>query len=209
MKVIAIQGSPRKGGNTAMALDIVGKELQKDGIEFEVLDIGAKNIRGCLACRGCVQRKDEQCVIDDNVVNEAIQKLKEADGIVLGSPVYFSGIAGTLKSFLDRVFYVSGANGGLFRGKVAAAVTAVRRSGGSHTLDGLNHYITYGEMVVVSSTYWNIVHGREVGEMSQDHEAVQTMEVLGRNLSWMLRVKEKAGIEQPAKVEKIHTHFIR
>ena len=143
MKVVAINGSPRLEGNTFHALDIIKKELSKDGIELEIINIGSKNIRGCTACAMCVQNKNERCIIDSDIVNGTIQKMKDADAIILASPVYFAGIAGTMKCFLDRAFYVSSANGGLYRGKVAAAVTAVRRSGGSHTLDGLNHYILW------------------------------------------------------------------
>ncbi len=209
MKVIAILGSPRKNGNTAAALQIIGNELNKEGIEFEMLHIGHLAIRGCVGCKGCYRNLNEKCVFGDDIINQAIAKMKSADGIILGSPVYFAGIAGTMKSFLDRVFYVSGANGMLLRGKVAAAVAAVRRSGGSHTLDGLNHYITYGEMIVATSTYWNIVHGREAGEMPQDAEGVQTMEMLGRNMAWLLKMKERAGIAQPECVEKVYTSLVK
>ncbi|MFI3315118.1 MAG: flavodoxin family protein [Rikenellaceae bacterium] len=207
MKVVAILGSPRKNGNTAHALRIIGDELIKEGIEFEIIHIGNKNIRGCLACKQCAVNKNGECIIKDET-NTTIAKMAESDGIILSSPVYFSGIAGTMKSFLDRAFYVSSSNGSMFRGKVAAAITAVRRSGGSHTLDGLNHYITYGEMIVATSTYWNIAHGRDEGEVLKDDEAVQTMQMLGRNMAWLLKMKEQANIPQPEKVDKIFTKFL-
>lgn len=209
MKVIAILGSPRKNGNTAHAFEIAHKEFTKEGIDFEVVHVGNKLIHGCIACKQCAKNRDEKCTINNDITNDTIQKMKNADAIILGSPVYFAGIAGTMKSFLDRAFYVSSANGGLFRGKVAAALTAARRSGGSHTIDGLNHYITYGEMIVATSTYWSIIHGRDEGEMLQDEEGVQTIEMLARNIAWLLKMKQTANIEQPAKVEKKHTPFIR
>ncbi len=209
MKVIAINGSPRAEGNTFHALNIIKKELLNEGIELEIVDFGTKAIHGCTACTMCSQTKNERCIIDNDMVNETIQKMAAADGIILASPVYFAGIAGTMKCFLDRAFYVSSANGGLYRGKVAAAVTAVRRSGGSHTIDGLNHYITYGEMVVATSSYWNIVHGRAPGEMLLDLEGVQTMELLGRNIAWLLKMKDKAAIPQHSKEIRVATSFIR
>ncbi len=145
------------------------------------------------------------------IFNFRLQQIKEADGIILGSPVYYAGIAGTMKCFLDRAFYVAGANGGLFRQKVAAAVVAVRRTGGSVTFDSLNHYLTYSEMILATSNYWNITHGRAPGEVLQDGEGVQIMDVLGQNMAWLLKMREatKASLPGPAKVDKIYTHFIR
>jgi len=210
MKVIAVNGSPKADGNTYNALKLVGDELQKEGIEFEILHIGNKLIRGCLACGSCATTLDERCIIDDEV-NGALQKLKAADGILLGSPVHFAGVAGTMKSFLDRLFYVSGANGNLFRHKVGAAVVAVRRSGGLPAFDTLNHYINYAEMILPGSNYWNVAHGRTPGEMLQDAEGVQVMRVLGKNMAWLLKAlaagKEKcpAGPREP----KVVTNFIR
>ncbi|MDR0799207.1 MAG: flavodoxin family protein, partial [Dysgonamonadaceae bacterium] len=133
MKVIAINGSPHKDGNTAHALKQVGAELQKEGIEFEIIEVGGKSIRGCIACGKCAEKRNEKCNFTDDIVNETLVKMKEADGILLGSPVYYSGIAGTMKCFLDRTFYVAGANGGMFRHKIGASVVAVRRTGGSMT----------------------------------------------------------------------------
>lgn len=211
MKVVAINGSPRKEGNTAIALKTVGENLVSKGIEFEIIQVGEKTIRGCVACGTCGKNKDEKCSLSTDIVNESIQLMKNADGIILGSPVYYSGIAGTMKCFLDRAFYVSGSNGGLFRHKVGAALTAVRRSGGSSTLDSLNHYLTYSEMLVASSNYWNIVHGRVPGEVTQDLEATQTLQVLADNMAWMLNMREETKniIKEPAPVNKVYTHFIR
>ncbi|PKP34770.1 MAG: flavodoxin family protein [Bacteroidetes bacterium HGW-Bacteroidetes-17] len=211
MKVIAINGSPNKEGNTFHALNMVGDELISAGIDFEILHIGHKMIHGCTACGKCAVNKDEKCSLKTDDLNVWIQQIKEADGIILGSPVYYSGIAGTMKSFLDRLFYVSGANGNLFRHKVGAAVVAVRRSGGSATLDGLYHYIAYAEMIIATSNYWNIIHGRNAGEVEQDIEGKQIMRVLGKNMAWLLKMKEatKNTIEAPKKEKKEVTNFIR
>ncbi len=209
MKVIAINGSPRREGNTAAALAMVGEQLKQEGIDFEIVHIGHKLIHGCIGCYVCAKNKDEKCVFGDDLVNDTVQKMKEADGIILGSPVYFSGIAGTMKSFLDRAFVLSGTNGGLFRGKVGASVVAVRRSGGTMTLNSLNHYISYCEMTVVASNYWTIIHGNAPGEVAQDAEGVQIMRVLGKNMAHHLRLKN-IGIEsQYDKESKLYTNFVR
>ncbi|MFZ4399104.1 MAG: flavodoxin family protein [Bacteroidales bacterium] len=211
MKVIAINGSPKSEGNTFHALKMLGEEVLAAGIEFEILHIGNKMIHGCLACGKCGINKDEKCVIKTDDLNLWIQQIKNADAIVLGSPVYYSGIAGTMKCFLDRLFYVSGSNGNLFRQKVAAAVVAVRRSGGSSTFDCMNHYLTYSEMILATSNYWNIIHGRSPGEVTQDAEGVQIMRVLGKNISWLLKMKEASAgiIKAPQRENKEYTHFIR
>jgi multimeric flavodoxin WrbA len=211
MKVIAINGSPKKEGNTWHALNLVGHELMAQGIEFEILHIGHKNIHGCTACGKCAENRDEQCSIKNDGLNTVIPTIKAADGIIIASPVYYSGIAGTMKCFLDRLFYVSGANGNLMKHKVAAAVVAVRRSGGSSTLDALYHYLTYAEMLVATGNYWNVIHGRSPGEVLQDGEGAQVMRVLGRNMAWLLKMKEatSATIQPPAAEKKVVTNFIR
>ena len=211
MKVIAINGSPRKEGNTYHALKMIGDELLANGIEFEILHVGHKLIHGCIACGKCAENKDEKCSIKTDDINLWIQIMKAADGIILGSPVHYSGIAGTMKSFLDRLFYVSGSNGNLLRHKVAAAVVAVRRTGGSSTLDGLYHYLTYAEMIIATANYWNVIHGRSAGEVSQDGEGVQVMGVLGKNMAWLLKMKEATTgtIQPPLPEKKVVTNFIR
>lgn len=208
MKVIAINGSPKAEGNTYHALKVVTEQLEKEGIETEIIHVGNKNIRGCIACGGCAKNQNEKCVIDDEV-NDIIQKLKAADGIIIGSPVYYASMAGTLKCFLDRAFYVAGANGGLYRHKVGASVVAVRRSGEVATFDHLNHYFTIGEMFMASSNYWNVIHGRMPGEALQDEEGVQTMRVLAKNLAFLLNAVDKNKNELPEKEQKIMTNFIR
>ncbi len=211
MKVVAINGSPKKEGNTAHVLKALGEHFTKNEIEFEIIHVGDKTIRGCIACGTCAKTKDEKCSLSTDIVNDSIQAMKNADGIVIGSPVYFSGIAGTMKSFLDRAFYVSGSNGGLFRHKVGAAVTAVRRSGGSSTFDSLNHYLTYSEMILATGNYWNIAHGRLPGEVLQDLEGMQTLEVLTNNFIWLLKMKNASlnTINEPERIKKVSTNFIR
>ena len=209
MKVLAINGSPKKEGNTFHALNMVGEELIAAGIEFEIVHVGNKLIRGCLACGKCAENRDEKCSTTTDDLNKWIQQVKAADGLIIGSPVHYAGIAGTMKSFLDRLFYVASSNGGLFRHKVAAAVVAVRRSGGSSTFDNMNHYLNYSEMILATSNYWNVIHGRTPGEVTQDTEGVQIMHMLGKNMVWLLKMKETTTIEAPQKERKIITNFIR
>ena len=211
MKVIGINGSPHKAGNTFHALNMVGNELKAQGIDFEILHIGHKMIRGCTACFSCAKNRDEKCVIKTDELNQWMQQLKEADGILLGSPVHYAGIPGTMKSFLDRLFFVASSNGGLFRQKVGASVVAVRRTGGSAAFDSLNHYITYSEMVVATSNYWNVIHGAAAGEVEKDDEGKQVMRILGKNMAWLLKMKEATAgtIELPQKEQKEMTNFIR
>jgi multimeric flavodoxin WrbA len=211
MKVVAINGSPNREGNTYHALKMIGSRLEENKIDLEIIHIGNKAIRGCLACGKCQQNKNEKCTITTDSVNEWIQLMKVADGIILAAPVHYAGIPGTMKSFLDRTFYVAGSNDGLFRHKVAAAVVSVRRTGGSATFDGLNHYLTYSEMIMATSNYWNIIHGRTPGEVLKDDEGVQIMEVLGNNIAWLLKMCEqtKHTLPSPARVQKVMTSFIR
>jgi len=211
MKVIAINGSPHKAGNTFHALNMVGAELEAAGIEFEIIHIGHKTIHGCMACNNCFKNRDEKCTIKTDDLNDWVQKMKEADGILIGSPVYYAGIPGTMKCFLDRAFYVAGSNGNLFRHKVAAAVVAVRRTGGSVTFDSLNHYLTYSEMTLATSSYWNVIHGTSPSEVESDAEGKQIMQTLGKNMAWLLKMQEatKESIPAPVRVKKVMTNFIR
>lgn len=211
MKIIAVNGSPRKEGNTYEAIKMVLDELEKEGMETEILHIGNKAIRGCTGCNLCFKNRNGKCVIEDDCVNDMIEKLQDADGILLGSPVYYSGITGTMKAFLDRVFYVNGANGNYFKGKVGAAVTAVRRSGGVPAYDQLNKYIQYSEMLIATSNYWNVIHGLRPGEALKDDEGKQIMSRLGKNMAWALKLIEhgKDDIQHPEADGKVFTHFIR
>lgn len=211
MKVVAFNGSPNKNGNTHQSLQIVGGELEKQGIDFEIIQVGNQAVRGCLACGKCAENQNEHCVIQNDPVNEWVQRMKMADGILLGAPVHFAGIAGTMKSFLDRAFMVAGVNHSMLRHKVGASVVAVRRSGGVTTFDGLNHYINYAEMLLPGSNYWNVAHGLVPGEMQQDGEGKQILRVLGKNMAWLLKViaagKDKVVAVEPE--EKELTNFIR
>ncbi len=210
MKVVAFNGSPNREGNTWHALKMVTAELERDGIETEIVHVGNKTIRGCTACGQCYKNRDERCVLPGDEVNEWIQKMKAADGIILGSPVHFSAIAGTMKSFLDRAFYVTSVNDSMLRHKVGAAVVAVRRSGGLPTFDQLNNFINYAEMLMPTSNYWNVIHGRIPGEVSQDTEGVQIMRVLGRNMAWLMKLVEhgKDTITPPEREAKTFMNFI-
>lgn len=168
------------------------------------------SIRGCMACGQCAKNRNERCIMDDEV-NEWVQLMKEADGIILGTPTHYAAIGGTMKSFLDRAFYISGMNGGMFRNKVGASLVAVRRSGGIPTFNQLNNYLNYSEMMMPTSNYWNVIHGTKPGEALQDEEGVQIMEVLGKNMATMLKQREATteitALNEP--VRKKYTNFIR
>jgi multimeric flavodoxin WrbA len=211
MKAVAINGSPNSEGNTYEALQMVTEQLAKEDIETEIIQVGDKKIRGCTACGQCFKNKDEKCVLQGDDLNQWIQKMKQADGIILGSPVHYSGIAGTMKSFLDRAFFVATANDGLFRHKVGAAVTAVRRSGGIPTFTQLTNYLNYCEMAVATSNYWSVIHGHSPGEAKEDKEGKQIMRVLGKNMAWLMQVVEagKEEITPPEKEDKVAMNFIR
>jgi len=211
MKVVAFNGSPKKEGNTFHGLKMVTDELEKEGIATEIVHVGNKAIRGCIACGKCREYQNEQCVLLDDEVNEWIQQMKSADGMLLGSPVHFAAMGGAMKSFLDRAFYVSGSNGGLFRHKVGASVVAVRRSGGLPTFNQLNNFISYAEMLIPTSNYWNVIHGTAPGEATQDAEGVQIMRVLGKNMAWLLKLVEngKGTVVPPQQEAKTYMHFVR
>lgn len=208
MKVVAFNGSPRKEGNTYHAIKLVADELIKEDIDVEIVHVGNQVIRGCLACNQCAKNKDEKCVIKGDNLNEYIQKMKEADGIIFGSPVYYSAIAGTMKCFLDRAIYVGSING-ILRHKVAASVVAVRRSGGVPTFSQLNNYITYCEMIMPTSNYWNVIHGTAPGEALKDEEGIQIMQTLGKNMAFTLKEMNQSNVQTPERVKKIFTNFIR
>jgi multimeric flavodoxin WrbA len=210
MKIVAFNGSPNKEGNTFHAISMVVAELEKEGIEIEIIQVGHKALRGCTACGRCRINKDEKCVLPGEEVNGWIQKMKGADGIILGSPVHFAAMGGAMKSFLDRAFYVNGVNDSMFRHKVGAAVVAVRRSGGLPTFDQLNNFLCYAEMLIPTSNYWNVIHGTAPGEATQDAEGVQIMRVLGKNMAWLMKLVEngKGKIEPPQREEKSWMSFI-
>lgn len=206
MKVLLVNGSPHANGCTYTALCEVAGALEAQGIETEIFQVGTKSISGCLGCAACI--KTGKCVIDD-VVNEFVEKAKEADGFVFGSPVHFASASGALTSFMDRAFYGKGA---VFANKPAAAIMSCRRGGATATLDQLIKYFTISNMPVVSSQYWNMVHGNTPDEVRQDLEGMQTMRTLGVNMAWLLKCIEAgkaAGIELPLREAKVATNFIR
>lgn len=209
MKVIAINGSPKKKGNTYHALKIVTDQLESQGIETEIFSLGKSPIRGCTGCGICAKKKNNKCIYDDDIVNEGIEKIMEADGVILGSPVHFAAMSGAMKSFLDRAFYVQGSNDGLFRHKVGAAISVVRRSGEIPTFTQLTNYLLYSEMMVPSANYWNAIHGRLPGEVLEDKEGIQTLTVLANNMAWLMKIMKNTDIPAPPRVEKEWMHFIR
>jgi multimeric flavodoxin WrbA len=186
MKVVGVNGSARSGGNTAMLLEAVFVPLREAGIECELLELAVKEVRGCTACRKCFEAKDRQCHGRTDFGNEVITALANADGILLGSPTYFGDLTSALKAIIERTGYVSMANGGMLVRKPGAAVVAVRRGGGIHTFDSINHLFTISQMITVGSTYWNLGYGREKGEVAEDAEAMRNMANLGENMAWLL-----------------------
>ncbi len=186
MKVVALNGSARKGANTAILLRYVLRELEAEGIETELVELAGAEIHGCKACRICSARKDRRCSQSGDIGNELIGKMAAADGILLGSPTYVADISPEIKALIDRACMVSRANGGMFRRKAGAAVVAVRRAGAIHAFDALNHFFLITEMIVPGSSYWNIAIGREPGEVERDTEGIETMKTLGRNMAWLL-----------------------
>ena len=191
MKVVGINGSPRINGNTAILIRTVFAELEQRGIETELIQLADKPLKGCIACWGCMTQKNQRCVINDDCFNECFAKMKEADGIILGSPVYSAGMTSQIKALIDRASIVLAANKGLFRHKVGAAVVAARRGGAVGTFDGLNHFLHSKEMFLVGSSYWNMGYGNAPGEVLQDAEGIENMKNLGQNMAWLLkRIKD-------------------
>ncbi|MCO5384167.1 MAG: flavodoxin family protein [Methanosarcina barkeri] len=187
MKVVAFNGSPRKDGNTEILIRHVLTELEREGIETETVHVGGKSIHGCIACGKCFENKDKKCVIDKDIVNNCIEKMLEADGIILASPTYFADLTPELKALIDRAGFVSKANGELFRRKVGAAIVAVRRAGSVHVFDSINHFFTISQMIIPGSNYWNMGIGLDEGDVEKDEEGIRTMQVLGQNMAWLLK----------------------
>lgn len=204
MKVLLINGSPRKEGNTFFALSEVATTLNAEGVETEIVNIGTKPVQGCVACFRCKELK--RCVFNDGLYEMLRTKIEEADGIIIGSPVYYAGPSGSLCAVLDRLFFSSKKHL-LF--KPAAAVAVCRRGGATAALDRLNKYFTICNMPVVPSQYWNIAHGLMPGEVKQDAEGLQTMRTLGRNMAWMLKALKADGVAKPQKEAPLSTNFIR
>ena len=205
MNVLAFNGSPYNDRVVAKGISVMAEELSKEGIAVEVIHVGNKRIQGCLDCRKC--RTLKHCVITDDPVQEAFEKMQAADGIILGSPVYYGGVAGTFKSFLDRLFFP----GPDMRYKVGATVVSLRRSGGIAVFHQLNNYLNLAQMIITPGIYWDVIHGNNQEEVLEDREGLRIMEVQGRNMAWLLKTLEtgKKAVPLPPAAEHIRTNFIR
>jgi multimeric flavodoxin WrbA len=187
MNVVAFSGSGRKDGNTAKLVNHVFAELEKEGIATELVQLAGERVRGCTACYRCFKNADGKCAVRDDCINDCIAKMTKADGIILASPTYFADITTEIKALIDRGGMVGRANGHLYRRKVGAGIVAVRRAGAIHAFDSLNHFFLISQMIVPGSVYWNIGIGREIGEVEQDEEGLETMRTLGENMAWLLK----------------------
>jgi len=187
MKVVAFNGSPRKDGNTCIMINYALRELEKEGIETELVQVGGKGVRGCIACYKCFESTDQRCAVENDLLNECIEKMLEADGIILGSPTYFADITADLKALIDRAGLVSRANDDMLKRKVGAGVVAVRRAGSTHAFDSINHFFLIGQMIIPGSIYWNMGFGLDKGDVENDDEGKKTMQVLGQNMAWLLK----------------------
>ncbi len=187
MKVVAFNGSPRAGGNTSRLIGMVFRELEAEGIATELVEMSGCRLRGCCACFTCKDRQDRRCVLNDDPLNEYLEKMFAADGIILASPTYFSNMTPEIKALIDRAGMVARANGYLLRRKVGASVVAVRRAGAVHVFNSMNLFFFIEQMIVPGSSYWNLGMGRGEGEVENDDEGRETMQVLGRNMAWLLK----------------------
>ena len=206
MKVLLVNGSPNEKGCTYTALSEIANTLEGEGIETEIVHIGNKPVRGCIGCGGC---KNGQCVFDDDILNRLADRVKEADGYVFGSPVYYSSPNGAMLAVMDRLFYSAGK---YMAYKPAACIASARRAGTTATYDVLNKYIGINHMLMVPANYWNMVHGSKAEDVKQDLEGLQTMRTIGKNMAWLLNLLETGkanGIKHPEIEEKIRTNFIR
>lgn len=193
MKVVAFNGSARKDGNTAMLINHVFAELQAAGIETEMVQLAGRKIRGCAACMRCFEKKNKRCVIEDDFLNPCIEKMLQADGIILASPTYFADMTTELKALIDRAGMVGKANADMFKRKVGAAVVSVRRGGATHAFDSINHFFFIEQMIVPGSSYWNFAFGLMPGDVETDEEGLRTMKNLGQNMAWLLKTLHAEG----------------
>lgn len=187
LKVVAFNGSPRKDGNTACLIKHVFKALQAEGVETELIQVGGNLVHGCTACFQCFEKKNRRCVLEKDVINDCMEKMWNADGIILASPTYYADITPELKALIDRAGFVAMSNGGLLKRKVGAAVVAVRRCGSIHAFDSINHFFLINQMVIPGSSYWNMGVGLEKGDVEKDDEGIETMKVLGQNMAWLMK----------------------
>ncbi|MGB7631492.1 MAG: flavodoxin family protein [Candidatus Deferrimicrobium sp.] len=187
MRVVGVNGSARKGGNTSVLLRNVFAELEKEGIETKLVELSGKRIHGCTACYKCFANKDRKCAVKGDAANDCIAEIDGANGVLLGSPTYFTDVTAEMKGLIDRAGMVGRANDSMYRRKVGAAVVVMRRAGAIHAFDTMNHFFLIGEMIVPGSSYWNIGVGREIGDVEKDEEGVATMRTLGQNMAWLLK----------------------
>ena len=187
MKVVAFNGSARKKGNTEIMIQSVFGELKKKDIETESISLAGKKIRGCVACYKCFKNKDKRCAVKGDIINECIEKMLKADGIILASPTYFADVSAEMKALIDRAGLVSRANDDMFKRKVGASIVTARRGGEIHAFDTMNHFFLIGQMVVPGSIYWNMGFGKDKGEVEKDEEGILTMKTLGKNMAWLLK----------------------
>ncbi|MDR1781484.1 MAG: flavodoxin family protein [Bacilli bacterium] len=208
MKVLIINGSPKNNGNTACCANLFKEWFNEANIECEIYHLGDKKINHCLACGSCFRTKDDRCIQDDDL-NDLIQKVKSADAYIFGSPIHYADCSGLIKNCLDRLFYVAGANGNYFRHKVGASYVCVRRSGGIHGLQTLNNYITYSEMFMATGSYWNIIHCAMPEEVLKDKEGINTIHALANNMIYLMHTLNKSDVEKPAPLKRVSMNFIR
>jgi multimeric flavodoxin WrbA len=187
MNVVAFNGSARKDGNTAILLNTVLEEVRKEGIETELVQLAGKSLQGCIACYKCFEKKNRKCAVEKDEMNLHIEKMLGADGILLGSPTYFSDVTTNMKALIERCGMVARANDDMFKRKVGAGVVAVRRAGATHVFSSLNYFFLIGQMIIPGSSYWNLAIGREPGEVRNDNEGMQTMVNLGKNMAWLIK----------------------
>ena len=186
MKVVGFNGSARKDGNTAILINYVFGELENAGIQTEMVQLSGKDIHGCRACFKCFNNKDGHCAVDNDYLNECIDRMTQADGIILGSPTYFTDVSAEMKALIDRAGLVAKTNGDMFKRKVGAAVVVARRAGSVHVFDSINHFFLISQMIVPGSNYWNMGLGLDKGDVEKDTEAIDTMKTLGRNMAWLI-----------------------
>lgn len=202
MKVVAINGSPRKGGNTQQLLETVLAPLAAAGWDTELLQLGGREIRGCKACNQCWKRLDQKCIFDNDAFNEVFAKMVEADAIVLGSPTYFADVSPEIKALMDRAGFVAMANGGLFAGKIGVGVVAVRRGGATHVMDSMTHLFQISQMVIPGATYWNMGYGLNPGDVADDTEGLANMTHLGKAINWLGKAIQASGAPYPLAGER-------
>jgi multimeric flavodoxin WrbA len=187
VKAIGFNGSPRKDGNTAALINYVLGELEKEGIQTEQFSLAGRKIRGCIACYKCFENKDRHCGVTSDDLNECLDKMLEADGIIIGSPTYFTDVTAEIKALIDRAGLVAKANDDMLKRKLGAAVVAMRRAGSIHVFDTINHFFLISQMIIPGSIYWNMAVGRDKGDVEEDEEGIRTMKVLGQNMAWLLK----------------------